>query len=106
MSAVGTFRAFANKLREEPLHYSLGVTECKGVANIVIGSLQLAFSRCIKCSSDPCMKCSSDPNYHSNLSARHVQIGTKALKRGIWQILPVTTVITGACLTYRTWSQN
>ena len=98
MSAVTNFRHFANTLREEPLQYTFVVTECKGAANIIIGSLQLIISEW--------MKRSSNPYYKATLAPRHVEIGTEALKRGLGQILPGAIMTTGAYLAYHTWTQN
>jgi len=96
MSAVTNFRHFAKTIREEPLHYTLGITEYKGMANIVIGSLELMVGEC--------MKCSSNTYYSVGLATRHVERGTKALKKGIWQILPAAIATTGAYLAYRNFS--
>jgi len=98
MSAVTSFRQFANTIREEPFHYTLGVTECKGVANIVIGSLQLIFSQVLKRS--------SKEYYRVKLAPRHVEIGTQALQRGAIQILPAAIVASSAYFTYRNWTLN
>lgn len=95
--SVTSFRKFANNLREEPLSYTVGITECKGVLNLAIGSLQLVVSQFLKMS--------SNEYYKQTLANRHVEIGTKAVKRGLQQILPSVILGANAFFLYQNWAQ-
>jgi hypothetical protein len=91
--ALKVIRGKINDLRNDNSSYFPVVTELKGTINIVIGGMQLAVSRC--------MKCSSRPYYNKTLADRHVVIGTGALWTGGKQLLPLALCTVGYVLVTR-----
>ncbi|MBS3903849.1 MAG: hypothetical protein KGZ39_00800 [Simkania sp.] len=77
--AIKLFRDTVNDLRN-PKPYFPVATECKGALNLFIGAMQFTTGQF--------MKLSSTPKYHTTLSARHVTIGTDAMKQGVKELLP------------------
>jgi len=82
--AVAGFRKAMTDLRE-PRAYCPVVTECKGMANLVAGALQLVSSLL--------MRCSSDSAYRTTIADRHVSIGTAAIRQGLREFVPGAAVL-------------
>lgn len=87
------FRQAINSLRK-PIPYCPVVTEFKGITNLAVGCLQLVSSQL--------MKCSTNQEYRTTIAARHVQIGTAAVKQGLQELFPAVCVI-GAGYLMRNW---